>query len=119
MNSTQLSLDALRPKHYNRGLFSNYYLGELIPAQPEWFERENETREARNQLRELLEQINPETLDEAQLEELWIQPILQALGHNYSVQFKIRYRGKGYRKPDYVLTRSEEDAYALASDTKF
>jgi type I restriction-modification system DNA methylase subunit len=116
MNSTQLSLDIESPKHYNRGLFSDYYLNELVFSDPGWFEMENEARDVRNHLRELRERINPEALDEAQLEELWIKPVLHALGHLFRVQVKIRYQEKGYRKPDYVLAHSEEAASELTSD---
>lgn len=115
MDSAQLHLDIESPRHYNHGLFSDYYLDELIPTDPNWLQTENEARTLRNELRALREKINPENLDEAQLEELWIKPVLQALGHFYSVQVKIRYRDTGYRKPDYILAHSQEHALELTS----
>ena len=54
-------------------------------------------------------------MDEAQLEEQWIQPLLRILGHYYTMQVKIRYRETGYRKPDYVFLNSAEEAHTLTS----
>lgn len=111
--STQLSLPG--QPHLNRGLFSDYYLEYIVPKKSTWDALFNEAKAVRNQLRDLLETINPEKLDEAQLEEQWVQPVLQALGHHYFVQFKIRYQQRGFRKPDYALLNSDDEVNAMTN----
>ncbi|MEO8392061.1 MAG: hypothetical protein ABI700_03625, partial [Chloroflexota bacterium] len=69
----------------------------------------------RDELRILLDSVHPETLDEAQLEEEWIKPVLERLGHHWSVQVKIRYRETGFRKPDYIFTATQLEANALTN----
>lgn len=104
------------PSHYNRGLFSDYYLNNKVPTLSEWLPLLFEAEAARDYLRALWRNIpDASALDEAQLEAQWIQPVLQRLGHQYSVQLKIRFRETGYRKPDYGLTASAEAARALTS----
>ena len=79
--------------HLNNGLFSDYYLDEIVPQQLEWdndlFTASSQVRE---QLRALRNTLQPDALDEAQLEEQWVRPVLDALGYHYAVQVKIRYR---------------------------
>lgn len=108
----------LGTKHLNNGLFADYYLDEIVPQQAEWtaLTYGDEARRVLTQLKTLRAQIHPETLDESQLEELWVKPILAALGHHFSVQVKIRYRERGYRKPDYVFVQNAEAAHALTND---
>ncbi len=103
-------------RHRNNGLFADYYLDEIVPGLPEWDEvLFAEGKRALDALRDLRGRINPAALDESQLEEQWVKPVLAALGHFYSVQVKIRYRDSGFRKPDYVLVGSEADAHALTN----
>jgi hypothetical protein len=115
MNATQPELVVL--KHLNRGLFSDYYLDQIAPTLPEWQDNVLFTRvlAARDELRALLGGLRPEALDEAQLEEQWVKPVLEKLGHHWSVQVKIRYRDTGFRKPDYVFTATAEAANALTN----
>lgn len=47
-------------------------------------------------------------LDEARLEQQGIQPVLEAPGHFWPLQVKIRYRETGNRRPDYVFTNTAE-----------
>ncbi|MBK8137757.1 MAG: N-6 DNA methylase [Chloroflexi bacterium] len=61
------------------------------------------------------ETLNPAALDEAQLEELWVRPVLSILGHHYAVQVKIRFRDRGFRQPDYALYRTADEARAVTS----
>lgn len=104
------------PNHLNRGLFSDYYLDEIVPHRPEWLQLpKDEIEQVWHALRALLDQLNLENLDEAQLENQWVQPVLQYLGHHFSVQVKIRYQQTGYRKPDYVFTTTPDEARALTS----
>ncbi len=105
-------------KHLNRGLFSDYYLNDIAPTLQEWKDDNGLFAEAlklREELRALLKSIHPETLNESQLEDQWVKPILEKLGHHWSVQVMIRYRDKGYRKPDYMFTNSIVEANAFSS----
>lgn len=111
----QMSLPAA--KHLNRGLFSDYYLDHIVPTLPDYQSEQlhAQARAVRDDLRALLEALRPESLDEAQLEDGWIKPVLARLGHHWSVQIKIRYRDRGHRKPDYVFTATADDASAFMS----
>ena len=108
---------SLALKHQNNGLFADYYLNGIVPTLPEWDTSLFATGKAVfEQIKTLRATIRPEALEEAQLEEQWIQPVLHLLGHHYAVQVKIRYRERSHRKPDYVFLSSEEEARALTSD---
>ena len=111
-------LPLLHFKHLNRGLFSDYYLNELAPLLDDWQsnQRRVEAKALRDELRDLLASLKPDQLDEAQLEEQWVKPVLKKLGHHWLPQVKIRYRDHGYRKPDYVFTATAEDARALTNE---
>ena len=104
--------------HLNNGLFADYYLNEVIPTLPEWSDGVlfAEAKTVFQRLHDLRERTNPAALDEAQLEEQWVKPVLDALSLHYSVQVKIRYRESGHRKPDYVFVGSDEEARALTSE---
>lgn len=116
--TTPDQMNLLTARHLNQGLFSDYYLDDVVPTLPEWNQDGAAYQQMvalRASLRELLERLKPETLDEAQLEEWWVKPVLEALGHHWSVQVKIRYRDKGFRKLDYVFTRTQAEAEALSN----
>ncbi|MEZ4668138.1 MAG: N-6 DNA methylase [Anaerolineae bacterium] len=117
MNASQPSLTTAR--HYNRGLFSDYYLDQIVPTLPEWVDDNGlfaHARDLRDDLRTLVAALRPESLDESQLEEQWVKPVLEKLGHHWSVQVKIRYREGGYRKPDYVFTATAAEARAFTNE---
>lgn len=108
----------LPTKHLNRGLFSDHYLDEITPTSSEF---QSNTlfamvKTIRDELLERLDKLTPEELDEAQLEDRWIKPVLEALGHHWSVQVKIRYRDKGFRKPDYAFADTHEAAQQLRNE---
>jgi len=103
--------------HLNNGLFADYYLNEIVPTLPEWDATLfAEAKSALAHLRDLRARINPAALDESQLEEQWVKPVLDTLSLYFSVQVKIRYRERGYRKPDYVFVVTENEARALTSE---
>lgn len=104
--------------HLNNGLFADYYLNEIIPTLPEWSDGVlfAEAKVVFQRLHDLRERTNPAALDEAQLEEQWVKPVLDALKLHYSVQVKVRYRDRGHRKPDYVFVSSDDEARALTSE---
>jgi hypothetical protein len=105
------------PNYFNRGLFSDHYLDEVATALAEWQSPTlfAQVKTVRDELRAKLESLPVENLDEAQLEERWIKPVLEYLGHYWSVQVKIRYRERGFRKPDYVFAATESAAQSFTN----
>ena len=74
--------------HRNHYLFSDHFLNEVLPGQDVWCESEAEARKALDAIIELysrLEDALPH-YSEAALEQEWIRPILDVLGHVYHVQ---------------------------------
>lgn len=108
----------LPTKHLNRGLFSDYYLDEIVPTASEFQSNTlfASVKTIRDELLERLDNLTPEALDEAQLEDRWIKPVFKALGHHWSVQVKIRYGDKGFRKPDYAFADTYEAAQELRNE---
>jgi hypothetical protein len=98
-------------------LFSDHYLDEVATTLPEWKSPTlfAQVKTIRDALRAKLEGLSAEDLDEAQLEERWIKPVLEHLGHYWSVQVKIRYRERGFRKPDYVFAATESAAQSFTN----
>jgi len=127
--------------HHNHGLFADYYLNEIVPTLPEWNLVGASGPDAPTdmvdghvgaqhvapvpaapvpaaplqQIKTLRASINPAALDESQLEQQWIQPVLRILGHHYAVQPKIRYRDAGNRRPDYAFLATEAEARAVTN----
>ena len=90
----------------NRGLFSDHYLAARLPELPEW---EGDYAPLRSRLSALLDgkaDALP-TLSEAQTEQQFIRPVLDALGWSYETQITFRALGRDYR-PDYALFLSED-----------
>ena len=85
----------------NRNLFSNYYLDNLLVETEEWDDPDrtgvkaayDEISQVYDEQRNLVEQYQ-----EAQLEENFIKPIFDILGHEYAVQAKVQ---RVQRYPDY------------------
>ncbi|MBZ0310248.1 MAG: hypothetical protein K8I82_29580, partial [Anaerolineae bacterium] len=104
--------------HLNNGLFADYYLNEIVPTLPEWNDEAlfHSGKQVLEQLQALRAEVNPAALDEAQLEERWVKPVLELLGHHFAVQVKLRYRERGHRKPDYVFFGSAEETRAVTSE---
>lgn len=114
---TDFEQPALSASHLNNGLFADYYLNEIVPSLSEWNDDLfNEAKAVRDTLRDLRQRTHPAALDEAQLEEQWVQPVFKALKLHYSVQVKVRYQQSGNRRPDYVFVSTDEEARALTSD---
>ncbi len=90
----------------NQGLFSDHYLRTRLPEQPEW-QADYGTQHA--ELDALLDNAVAAlpTLSEAQTEQQFIRPVLDALGWSYETQITFRALGRDYR-PDYALFASEQ-----------
>lgn len=103
--SSQLELEAT---HNNQFLFSNHYLNNRLPRRDEWAQgNEYEIGLIMEQLQQRWHGIDPDGLNEAQTEERWIKPVLDALGHSYSVQVSIE-TPRSVRQPDYVIARDAD-----------
>ena len=63
--------------HQNNGLFSDYHLNEVVPTLDQWHDAFNEGRAVLEQLRDLRATIQPDALNEAQLEQQWIQSVVK------------------------------------------
>src|SRR5262249_43009987 len=107
---------SLLVKHLNNGLFADYYLDERLTTLPAWnealFEAAKRTLE---QIKTLRATLRPEALDEAQLEQQWIQPVLTLLGYYFAVQPKIRYWANKNRRPDYAFLATADEARAVTN----
>jgi len=99
-------------------LKSDYYLDEIVPTSSEFQSNTlfASVKMIRVELLERLDILTPEELDEAQLEDRWIKPVLEALGHHWSVQVKIRYRDRGFRKLDYAFSDTYEAAQEFRNE---
>lgn len=100
---------AERYLHSNHDLFSKHYLEVILPnpKEKEWEDDEG--------IEEVFESISKlyndnqkrlHTLSEAQLEDEFIRPVLEILGHHYIVQPREK-TAEGIRRPDYALFDSE------------
>lgn len=89
----------------NRGLFSDHFLKARLPQWKEW-EIDEELATFRKELMSLYESTKPilPTLNEAQTEKEFIQPLLDLLGYanSYIVQAPTKV-GQQTNRPDYAL----------------
>ncbi len=111
-------------KHRNHGLFSDYYLNELLPQRlPEW--QDNALiQKAFTEIKSLYESLKSSLprQSEPQLEEKFIKKILAILGHVYEVQPTLMSTAAGMKKPDYALfrdRRTQESVQHLKSKLEF
>ena len=99
--------------HRNHYLFSDHFLNQVLPGQHVWRESEAEARQALDAIAELysrLEDALPH-YNEAALEQEWIRPILDVLGHVYHVQPSL---AGAAGTPDYVFFADEPAKQAAA-----
>ncbi|MDY6776409.1 MAG: DNA methyltransferase, partial [Halobacteria archaeon] len=92
----------------NRDLFSNYYLKEHLPQTDDW------EVEDRSKLEDTFEKIKGvyeeqkglfKNQNESSLEDNFIRPIFEYLGHVYEVEETVE---RGRRRPDYALFKTEK-----------
>lgn len=97
----------------NRGLFSDHFLKARLPQWKEW-ETDEELATFRKELMSLYESTKPilPTLNEAQTEKEFIQPLLDLLGYanSYIVQAPTKV-GQQTNRPDYALFPDETTKY--------
>ncbi|HEU5381086.1 MAG TPA: N-6 DNA methylase [Ktedonobacteraceae bacterium] len=119
----QLVLPAVAPsllKHHNQRLFSDYFLDSVMASgtwkgKAEWQNLLLEAAPVMAVLQARYEQfsISASAANEAQTESDWIRPVLEALGHTFEVQAKLKMPGPtSAQHPDYVFYASEEQRLA-------
>ena len=101
----------------NKTLFSNHFLDTRLAGMPEWSEDPLPTLQRVRALWQKASQYG-ETWSEAQTEDEFIKPVLEALGWSFIVQAKAG-RGGQVTRPDYALFGSaaaRDDAYPHQGD---
>jgi len=101
---------------HNSELFSNHWLANRLPLEPEWTELKETAREVLKGLLELWKRQCSRVEyygSEQGLEQAFIQPVLQILG--WKLIYQTHLRG---RKPDYALFISDKCA-ASAENGEF
>lgn len=108
MTEPERQLELALGPFQNRRLFSEHFLRERLPEWPEF--AEFDTSERFEQLAALWERERAglQTANEAQTEERWVQPVLRALGFEYTVQLGLLV-GTSRRQPDYALFLTDEE----------
>ena len=91
--------------HHNQRLFSDYYLNHILPTH--WLSLRNEAELVMHQLQVLFAKFTPNPNNEAQTEDDWIKPVLQALGHIFEVQVPLKVPDS-VQEPDYVFYWNED-----------
>lgn len=102
---------------HNKTLFSNHFLETRLAGMPEWGEDALPTLAMVRALWQKASQYS-ETWSEAQTEDEFIKPVLEALGWSFIVQAKAG-RGGKVTRPDYALFASESaknEAYPHQGD---
>lgn len=89
--------------HRNHYLFADYYLDNRIRSRRDW-PADADARATYRHLQQLWADFRPHAAgsNEAQTEQRWIQPVLDALGHVFEVQVSLS-TPHGTKQPDYVL----------------
>ena len=98
-DSPQLILNL--PPHHNHGLFADHYLDRVLPGRAEWGRLPPEAAPVLADVTRIFKAFVP-TNDEQQTERDLVRPILDALGHSYEVQGRLRVPGR-IHKPDYIF----------------
>jgi hypothetical protein len=97
-------------KHNNQQLFSDYFLDKILPKEEAWLALSAEAEPVMSALQERFARFATHA-NESQTERDWIQPVLEALGHTFEVQARLKVPG-GSQQPDYVFYASEEQRLA-------
>jgi len=101
------------PVYSNHNLFSNHFLENRLSDFDEWQE-DATCQELYEEIRSLYEEkksvIEACTNREAELESVFIRPILELLGFSFTVQATIQDSAK---RPDYALFKSEDGKQAV------
>lgn len=101
--STPLTVSGSLPRPpAAKSLFSQHYLQARLPEHPEWAADPQPVFEAVHALWARARVLGG-TWNEAQTEQEFVKPVLEALGWSYIVQVKAQRRGGSLTRPDYAL----------------
>ena len=100
----------------NQSLFSNYYLASRIVEQSQWMDTPNIESDYAA-IKDLFDAVAPNAgqFNEAQTEHVFIQPLLEQLGHVFEVQPTLQ-TSQGAKRPDYAFFLSADTHYAAQPD---
>ena len=95
--------------HNNQSLFSDHYLQEILRRTPEWKAWQTPAANFLAWLRDLYakEREQLANYNESQLEDNWIKPIVNQLGHVWEGQASIPGLTRNIKKPDFALFPDE------------
>ncbi len=103
--SQPIQLSLPRTSHHNQGLFSDYYLDNILPQQ--WHALKDEAAITLKKLQSIYDKFTPNPNNEAQTEDDWIKPVLREIGHIFfDVQVPLTVP-HGTQKPDYIFYNDE------------
>jgi len=94
--------------HLNRGLFSNYYLEELLPKEEEFKIPLSELKRSLEEIKRVWDKRYLSTLNEPQLRKHFLDKVFEILGWAVDVEPPTP-SGEWARHPDYALFDSKED----------
>jgi hypothetical protein len=106
----------------SRNLFSSHFLmHRFIVSDPRWRAADAKAAAMLERIGLLFDAVHPDRVEqyrrnEANLEEHFIRPVLQILGHAYDVQETVNFQYRGSERPDYTLFSSEAARQSAASD---
>ena len=95
--------------HYNHGLFSNYYLNELLPREEELKTFQSATQKAFDNIKVLWSSVkaNISVLNEDQLRKHFLDKVFDMLGWTVDVEPPVP-SGEWSKRPDYALFPDKE-----------
>jgi hypothetical protein len=96
----------MRP-HRNRGLFSNYYLDELLPKEEEFKILVSEVKAVFEKVKGIWDKSRFEAINEDQLRKHFLDKVLDYLGWAVDVNAPVP-AGEWSKRPDYALFQSSE-----------
>lgn len=90
----------------NQQLFSDYYLAHILPQRTDWQALTIQAEPIMARIATIFKKYRPSE-NEAQTEDGFVKPVLQALGHTFEIQAPLA-TPDGTKKPDYIFYRDEE-----------
>ncbi len=101
-----------------KNLFSQHYFKDILIHAPNWKKDEHKDRKTFEEIKKLYLEKKKLLggLNESQLEEDFIRPILKILGHIYDVQPSIRSVSGTFGRPDYAFFANDENKNEIKED---
>src|SRR4030043_737488 len=103
--------------HRKRGLFSNYYLDELLPKEDEFKISISEVKSVHEKVKAIWDKSRFEVLNEPQLRKHFLDKVFEILGWTIDVEPPTP-SGEWSKHPDYALLHSKEDLKIAQKATK-